>query len=52
RCGDGLLEVHWVAHVDGPVLGVEGRAGFAGGAQVRVGGGDDRDCWGPRRQIR
>ena len=45
--GDGLLEAHRVAHVGGPVLGVEGRVGV----EVFVGGGDDRNGRGPRGEI-
>ncbi len=38
-----LLEMHGVAHVGGPVFGVEDRLGV----QVCVGGGDDSDGGGP-----
>lgn len=44
---DGLLEMHGVAHVGGPVFGVEDRLGV----QVCVGGGDDSDGGGPWGQI-
>ncbi|COX49828.1 Uncharacterised protein [Mycobacterium tuberculosis] len=44
---DGLLEAHGVAHVGGPVFGVEDRLGV----QVCVGGGDDSDGGGPWGQI-
>src|ERR1700733_8872248 len=47
RSGDGLLEAHRIAHVRGPVLGVECRVGL----QVFISGGDDRNGRWPRSQI-
>ena len=44
---DGLLEADGVAHVGGPVFGVEDRVGV----EVFVGGGDDRDRRGARCQV-
>ncbi len=44
---DGLLEAHRVAHIGGPVLGVENRLG----RRVFVSGGDDRNGWCPRGEI-